>query len=617
MATSFKVKAVFEYNSPHDDDLSFPIGQIITVTEQEDDDWYVGQYTDGAGASQEGLFPKNFVEKYEPEAPPRPTRARPRKEPSAPSLVDDAAPVVSSVLPPSMSADTTPEVETKTVSTTIQAPLPESKAAHQVPKPAPVISTMPDLAHSEAAKHKATVKAPPPVAEKPSSFKDRIAAFNKTSAQPIAPIKPGGQPGGAPGFIKKPFVAPPPARDSYVPLPREATVQKTYRREEDPEIVERQAQDLDNAEKVGLVPNQANEDAEGEEAATKPTSLKDRIAALQKQQQEQAMRRSEVTQKEKPPKPTKQRPEPVNIEPSMVQDDNSELTRELSRGSIERQSAEGQRGISQLSGDARSPVATTREFLSDPNDADMSGAGDTEADVTSTEDMNERSKQVRAPRVSTIHAATGHVASQAAQGDGEEGIQDDEQEEEEHNDMDPEAQRKLDLRERMAKMSGGMGMPGMFMSVGGMAVAGVAQPKRRQTSGSNLDAEVDTPSSLTDHRMLDIQATRESEPMGRPSAVRKESEKSLPIISGRRAEVLADVEDLLNEPPEHQKLRQTTHQYPTHSQFPSQSQPQSQSQYQSQYQGMDDPFLSYCRFQQDSTKTFTFVVDQTMTRTLE
>ena len=81
-APPFKVKAVYDYNSPHDDDLKFVTGQIITVTEEEDDDWYVGESTDEAGEKQDGLFPKNFVERHEPAPPPRPQRApRPPKQP--------------------------------------------------------------------------------------------------------------------------------------------------------------------------------------------------------------------------------------------------------------------------------------------------------------------------------------------------------------------------------------------------------------------------------------------------------------------------------------------------------------------------------------------------------
>eukprot|EP00908_Phaeocystis_cordata_P010463 Transcript_21313.p1 GENE.Transcript_21313~~Transcript_21313.p1 ORF type:complete len:81 (+),score=1.75 Transcript_21313:238-480(+) len=72
----FTVRSVFEYSSDHDDDLNFPIGQIVTVTALEDDDWYYGEYSDAQGTKREGIFPKNFVERYEPPAPPRPSRPR-------------------------------------------------------------------------------------------------------------------------------------------------------------------------------------------------------------------------------------------------------------------------------------------------------------------------------------------------------------------------------------------------------------------------------------------------------------------------------------------------------------------------------------------------------------
>lgn len=55
--TPFKVKAIFEYKSDFEDDLSFPVGQLITVTEVEDEEWYTGTYN-----GKSGMFPKNFVE---------------------------------------------------------------------------------------------------------------------------------------------------------------------------------------------------------------------------------------------------------------------------------------------------------------------------------------------------------------------------------------------------------------------------------------------------------------------------------------------------------------------------------------------------------------------------
>src|ERR1700743_1852646 len=85
----FRVKALYEYSSPHEDDLSFPQGQIISVTEEEDADWYIGEYIDAAGVKQAGLFPRNFVEKFEPEMPPRPPRPTRHKQPEAAPPADE------------------------------------------------------------------------------------------------------------------------------------------------------------------------------------------------------------------------------------------------------------------------------------------------------------------------------------------------------------------------------------------------------------------------------------------------------------------------------------------------------------------------------------------------
>src|SRR5271163_2816705 len=56
-----EVKAKYDYNSGHEDDLSFSAGQIITVTEEVDEEWYNGEYVDGHGNVCQGMFPRNFV----------------------------------------------------------------------------------------------------------------------------------------------------------------------------------------------------------------------------------------------------------------------------------------------------------------------------------------------------------------------------------------------------------------------------------------------------------------------------------------------------------------------------------------------------------------------------
>src|SRR5271170_3503622 len=152
--TPFKVKAIYEYKSAEPDDLNFPNGQIITVTEEEDDDWYSGEYVNAAGKKLEGIFPRNFVEKYEPAIPLRPTRAPKRTiQPEAQetdqapapgrssSILNGAAagPVQSSsVDTPAPAAEIIPETQTKSPPPQVQPPVSSTtpKSPPAITKPA-------------------------------------------------------------------------------------------------------------------------------------------------------------------------------------------------------------------------------------------------------------------------------------------------------------------------------------------------------------------------------------------------------------------------------------------------------------------------------------------------
>ncbi|KAI5920219.1 hypothetical protein F4810DRAFT_446214 [Camillea tinctor] len=505
-AVPFRVKAVYEYSSNHEDDLPFAVGQIITVTDDEDADWYGGEYVDDSGVKYEGIFPRNFVEKYEPTAPPRPTRVR-KKEPELAAAAEVVAatsapppPLPSSAAPGSPPVDNSaqaqhdvheatpvtsprPSMASETRSPRVPAvPVASPPETAPVPAPAPfepkvsppispppaaqrfsppaVAQPLPPKAPAQV-QPPAQTRTPPPVTTKPSSnsFKDRIAAFNKPTAPPVAPFKPSGLGSGSSGFIKKPFVAPPPSRNAYVPPPQNVPTAKVYRRDEDPEIKEAQAESMENAERAGVVPGASEEQ---EDDQPKPTSLKERIALLQKQQAEAAQRHADaVAKKEKPKRPPKKRTdseatqeagglsEAVASPPPLERSDTGESAPKKSLDetrptrqslSIRRKSASG-------------PVEN------DGNEADMSGAGDTtegQEDLTEKEDGDEKPKNVPQP----------------PEPEGEEG------EEEEEEELDPEVRRKQELRARMAKMSGGMGMAGMFGPPGMMPMGG-AQPIKK------------------------------------------------------------------------------------------------------------------------------------------
>jgi hypothetical protein len=481
-AVPFKVKAVFEYRSEEPDDLNFDNGQIITVTEEDDPDWYTGEYVNPAGAKLEGIFPRNFVEKYEPAIPSRPTRA-PRRAPvqdaptdsaqePAPTPAPEPVPPPPELTEPSQAEEVEPlqEPPERLKDEPVSSPIVNKPAA--APSPTVVAKSPPPSA----------AKPPPPVAEKPtsSSFKDRIAAFNKGAAAPITPYKPPGT--SSTSFIRKPFVAPPPSRNAYVPPPREPAVQKPYRREEDTSLSEPpEAQDTPD-----VVP--ARQEAEAEDQP-KPQSLKDRIALLQKQQMEQAARNAE--KKDKPKKPPKKRVEPTEYTDEGPPPESAATTSEAHEATVppSDEIAEEEHEIVRAPPSRRTTglaIVTpqpqpSRELVSDTNDADDSGAGD-------EEDVPEESTEEDRPKSKGVDQPTTEPPKQKAVGDEEE--QDAEDDEGEDEDEDPEDRRRRELRERMAKMSGGMGMMGMFGPPGGVGASGAARkPKPSENSRQTSDSQ--------------------------------------------------------------------------------------------------------------------------------
>lgn len=519
----FTVRAVFEYDSGHDDDLSFPIGQIVTVTAEEDADWYYGEYTDGAGGKQEGIFPKNFVERYEPPAPPRPTRpSRPKKE-------ADPAPADTTEAVSESQAQPEPQVADDRDTVGQQPPPPQSPPMPSSPPAAEVPSSPPQQPQASAPPVKTSTKPPPPaVAEKPtgSSFKDRIAAFNKSAATPIAPIKPGG-PQQSSSFIKKQFVAPPPSKDSYVPPPREPAP-KVYKREEDPEVQDQIAREPQVSE--SRPPPPPPETEQGAEDQPKPTSLKDRIALLQKQQLEQAQRHAEAAQKKEKPKLPKK---PVE------QTTESATPEEETESPVEPSGTARDPSVDTLRAKASpaqpTPFSPADEIASESNDADYSAAADSEdAGETSTskDDEEERPRQDSTPA----------VEQQGDEADAEN---------EEDEEMDPETKRRMELRDRMAKMSGGMGMMGLFGPPGGLPGMSAPGARTRKTPGESekklAESEPTSPGIAPPVPLPGMNVN--TKPAPPPPDVEKEEEEPLatPVTEQHTPREVPDVEEVVHE----------------------------------------------------------------------
>lgn len=489
MASLFKVKALYEFEAKEEDDLGFPGGQIIDVTEEVDDNWLEGKYIDAAGVSHEGIFPREFVEKYEPPLPARPTRPSRKQDAPAPAPVP-VAPV----------APQDPELEEEKdeadvppvpVTSKPQSPPTVSKAAESsAPPPSlpsrDIVAAAPETAATPKPAADSTApapsaKKPPPVAAKSNAFKDRIAAFNQGGAVPVAPLLPGKP--RANEFIKKPFVPPPPSSNFYVPPPKVETVHKPYIREEDPEIIQKQEEDRAAAEAVGLTGEPQQED--GEEAP-KPTSLKERIALLQQQQLEQAQRASVKRER---PLPARKASEPFETTPAA--EDEIEDSGQRSREPAKRQSLDVARDRPRVPSAQRRPPEPSaappvpEHDVSDGNEADQSAAGETTEDDTGTigpEDSDETSAPLPTPRAADAPLREADV------GDEEDTTETGEDEEEE---IDEETRRKMELRERMAKMSGGFGMPGMINPLAGLPTR--APPPRKPSKKTSEEAAPTSP----------------------------------------------------------------------------------------------------------------------------
>jgi hypothetical protein len=202
-----------------------------------------------------------------------------------------------------------------------------------------------------------------------------------------------------------------------------------------------------------------------------------------------------------------------------------------------------------VSHDVRPPDSHHNRELVSENDADQSGADNTEdAEGTSTsvEDDEDRPKHVHPPlpmRAPTAPSQEQEVGNEPHVGEQEE----EEEVEEEEDEMDAEARRKLELRERMAKMSGGMGMPGMF---GGMPMGGLP-PKKKKTAEKKMEENEEPTVPQQRVAMFPVpgmMSVRSPEQEDRQLAVEKEDEGTHPVTASHTADEVPDMEDATPQP---------------------------------------------------------------------
>jgi hypothetical protein len=517
----FKVKALFEYVSPHEDDLNFPVDEIITVTAIEDDDWYCGECIDrNTGVKKEGIFPKNFVEKVVIEVPARPTRVRKKvveDAPQPPEHEPEPAEVsYSGVPPPPLSL---PPIER-----------PPSHSELPVQKPAETRISSSAAPPSSTPAEKPTAMPPPfnkpPPPDKPSSssFKDRLALFNKSGTAPVTPFNPLKP---RVDFVKKPFIPPPPSKNSYVPPPI-SHVPKPRRDE-----------DTRPSQNTPCLPDTSAEPEQDPEECIPKQSLKERIAMLQ-------------TQKLDPHGLSSGKPKPRRVpKGSAPRDKNDSLSEEAelvspdsATGELVIQPYEG--GRSEQTSEAPAPERVKRSIdIKREEMLNESSAG--EADISSVSVCrNDDAK----PRRSAPNHQSDFGDDEGANDTPDVADSDDADDSE----VDPELARKIALRERMMKMSGGMGMHGMFGPPAGIPMGGV--PMKKKMSGKTEEDKSQKPYDVDDRDDNSVEVSRvpipilpfampkKSSPTVEKESDNEESENAYKISEETPADEVVDVEDM-------------------------------------------------------------------------
>jgi hypothetical protein len=125
--------------------------------------------------------------------------------------------------------------------------------------------------------------------------------------------------------------------------------------------------------------------------------------------------------------------------------------------------------------------------------------------------------------------------------------------------VDPETKRRMELRERMAKMSGGMGMMGLFGppagGMPGMSSAGTRKPPKTPSESEKRLAEPEVEPTSPAHAppvpMVPLPGMNLATKPVAPTEVEKDEEQPLatPITEQHSAHEIPDVEEVVHEGP--------------------------------------------------------------------
>lgn len=430
----FSVQALYPYESDVEGDLTFNAGQVIKVTVIEDEEWYSGSYTDTkTGQLKTGMFPQNFVEAVTPSLSKDVTHAPVQTQEEDDFTEVDEIPTASQGFQKSSASPTQASGSIKPSAVNI----PDNSASVNVP-PQSLGSSQDET-----------------TSKKRFSFQDRIAAFNTSSSDAAAP-SPFSQPKPA-TYAKKTFYATP--SNSYVPQIPSIPKSNVKSPPLPPQVPASE-----------IVHYNDHNDSEEEQQAMMKVPLKERIKLLQQQQQAEAARAEAALAKKKNKAPKPRKPSEEQLEAVDMGSIKSPLTNASTGASLNR-----------------------RDSLDSHFELDSTQTGGSLKSMPTGDDQ--QGHQTSAPLLASVQESDGAPSSlptrrsiDSSKNMGEQisesqnYVDEEEEEEDEDDEEDEEEAKRLALRERMAKISGGMGMhlgmvmPGGFGMPGG---GGDRKPKKK------------------------------------------------------------------------------------------------------------------------------------------
>lgn len=458
----FEVKALYKYESDHPDDLSFDVEQRIVVDSIEGDEWLSGHYRNDP--ARQGMFPRNFVEVAESLATLKNSLGSTKDAPKnalKQSKDSTRAPSKGSADWSDQEEDSAQEEDdfevklsspaAPAVTESISQPdvaVPASDPAQQASQLSPSYPTANKFSQMTISEEKVAPR---------SAFKDRIAAFNSQTA---APLKPQMSDFKNESFVKKPFIAAP---SSYMPKPPPPTPGAKPAVKSPPPPP----------------PAPVNESEEETEPVPK-LSLKERIKMLQQQQQEEKERAEAVAQRKKQKAKSKREAAQETTQDETGDPRSTQITSPLFAPL--RRSMSGNREL--LEKDVTGESVASTEPLPPPR---RSGSFDERR--VSNEARSAISSIGEVPEPEILSTTVENYEQQQGQESKEEAEQqpqneDDEEDEDEEDEEDEEEAKRIALRERMAKISGGMGM-NLGMLMGG----GIPTPSTKKKNKSRPKAK--------------------------------------------------------------------------------------------------------------------------------